>query len=118
MGQKSHPIGLRLGIHRNWGTSWFALPTTGRAATVSARGGTVRAGREDRLSVLLARLPFVVSQSLPNSRSAGASRGATRSRRGPRRATGAPHLFPVDLQVRPGVGGSLTVVLAYTTLRS
>lgn len=24
MGQKSHPIGLRLGIHRKWNTTWFA----------------------------------------------------------------------------------------------
>ena len=118
MGQNSHPIGLRLGIHRKWGTSWFALPTTGRAATVSSRGGIVRAGMEDRLTVLLARLPFVVSQTCSPSRPAGPSRGSGRARRGnARRAPVASRLFPVDLQVRSGVGGSLTVVLSYTTLR-
>ena len=118
MGQKSHPIGLRLGIHRKWGTSWFALPATGRAATVSARGGAVRSGREDRLTALLARLPFIVSQTRSNSRPINPSRSSGRSRRsGSRRTTTASRLFPVDLQVRPGIGGSLTVVLSYTTLR-
>lgn len=24
MGQKTHPIGLRIGIHRKWNTTWFA----------------------------------------------------------------------------------------------
>jgi hypothetical protein len=118
MGQKSHPIGLRLGIHRKWGTSWFALPTTGIAATVSARGGVVRAGIEDRLTTLLARLPFVVNQVQSNSRTDNPTQSGGRSRRsGARRTVAASRVFPVDLQVRPGVGGSLTVVLSYTTLR-
>jgi len=59
-----------------------------------------------------------VSQTRPSARSASASRGSGRSRRnGTRRTIAASRLFPVDLQVRPGVGGSLTVVLSYTTLR-
>jgi hypothetical protein len=118
MGQKCHPIGLRLGIHRKWGTSWFALPATGIAATVSARGGVVRAGIEDLLAVLLARLPFVVGQTQPSSRTSNSPQSGGRSRRGgSRRTVAASRLFPVDLQVRPGIGGSLTVVLSYATLR-
>ena len=116
MGQKSHPIGLRLGIHRKWGTSWFALPATGRAATVSSRGGIVRSGIEDRLSILLTRLPFTVGSSQAISTG---NRSNIRGRRNSsRRPSAAGQCFPIDLQIRQGVGGSLTVLLSYATLRS
>ena len=118
MGQKSHPIGLRLGIHRKWGTSWFALPATGRSATVSARGGIVRAGREDRVSTLLARLPFTFGQLHRGDRPLRAQPAGRSRRSGIRRAVASSRLFPVDLQVRPGIGGSLTVRLSYVNLRN
>lgn len=115
MGQKSHPIGLRLGIHRKWGTSWFALPATGIAATVSSRGGIVRSGREDRLSILLTRLPFTIGSQVASTGNRSSSRGR---RNNSRRLSTVGQCFPIDLQIRQGVGGSLTVLLSYATLRS
>ena len=67
------------------------------------------------LTALLTRLPFAINQARSTPKSS--SRGATQSRRSnTRRTASALRLFPIDLQVRPGIAGSLTVVLSYTTL--
>lgn len=90
------------------------------AATVSSRGGIVRSGLEDRIYTLFSRLPLAVrvnqnhTQTQPVS-----SRGTGRSRRAPqRRVSNAPTCVPVDLQIRPSVGGALAVVVSYAIARS
>ena len=120
MGQKSHPIGLRLGIHRKWSTSWFSLASTGTAATVSSRGGIVRSGLEDRIYTLFSRLPLArrVNRNRTQTERPG-SRGTGRSRRtSQRRVSNTPTCVPVDLQVRPSVGGTLAVVVSYAIARN
>ena len=77
-----------------------------------------RSGREDRLSTLLTRLPFVFSAARASIRQTpNVNRTGGRSRRNANRRP-ATRFFPIDLQVRPGVGGSLSVLLSYSSLYS
>ena len=71
MGQKTHPIGLRVGIHRKWVTSWYDINkekssldysslknTVNIQGIISARGGMFISGRQDFLINLLSRYTY------------------------------------------------------------
>ena len=59
MGQKTHPIGLRLGSYRKWASTWYgkadnntALQLTG---VISSRGGNYYSGAESMLVTIFKR---------------------------------------------------------------
>jgi hypothetical protein len=131
MGQKAHPIGLRLGIHRKWASSWYPVQSTGYLggripSQISSRGGYGVSGREERLTLLLRSLPrlavgkqssarisniFVGTRNLPtvaSTQTALSSRAALVSSDHPR-----PRFLPIDLRVIVGTGGTLFVTLFY-----
>ena len=71
MGQKTHPIGLRVGIHRKWVSSWYDVNTEKNSldysfiksplniqGVVSSRGGMFLSGRQDFVMNLLRRYSY------------------------------------------------------------
>lgn len=116
MGQKYHPLGLRLGLHRKWNTSWYSPTVTLSASStfisgaVLRRGGIRQGGRESLLQALVRRAPRpLFSSSLASgSSSSGLSQLSTES---------APRLLPVDLHIEIGSGGSLFFLFFYAKMR-
>lgn len=131
MGQKAHPIGLRLGLHRKWASSWYPVQNTviggGRIPSqIISRGGYGVSGREEILTLLLrslprlavgkqssTRVPTIFSGSrnptiVQSTQTALSSRAALASSDHPR-----PRFLPIDLRVRVGAGGTLFVTLFY-----
>ena len=80
----------------------------------------MRSGLEDRIYTLFSRLPLSlrVNRNSVQTQTSG-SRGSGRSRRtSQRRTVNTPVCVPVDLQVRPTIGGTLAIVVAYAIARS
>lgn len=122
MGQKTSPIGLRLGLHRKWATSWGALhnnnPTHRIAPNVTARGGEGRSGVEERVSTLLGRriIPFHGTQQSSSYDSELSTQDTAIL------PISVPlqtfhRFFPIDLQLIVGATGNLFVVFFYIKLR-
>ncbi len=150
MGQKTHPIGLRLGLHRKWATSWYTPTNTNHAlnkpanerganlnpvpihAKVNSHGGQIRGGREERISSLLGRYPlaFPYTKGTHAGRSTQEASTGTGQRQRNKRRTGrqqkggarkptsnvAERLLPIDLSVRVGPQGHLSLVFLYAKL--
>lgn len=104
MGQKTHPIGLRVGIHRKWASSWYGSNQEKNQNTsnfsqfaakgvVSSRGGFFVEGIQEFVEVLLRR--YAVSK-------------LTISRR----------FRPVDFRCFKGTGGHRYCFIFYTQLIS
>ncbi len=65
MGQKVHPIGFRVGIHRKWNTSWYGISQNNEVVRsksnfsfkgiISPRGGVFVEGLQDFVETLLRR---------------------------------------------------------------
>jgi len=59
MGQKVHPIGLRIGSYRKWASSWYGgfkeTNTHQTFGVISTRGGVFNSGIEDLLYNLFKR---------------------------------------------------------------
>jgi len=68
MGQKTHPIGLRVGLHRKWASSWYGTfnnknsfdksavnPAFLSQGFISSRGGNYLSGLEDLIENLIKR---------------------------------------------------------------
>lgn len=116
MGQKYHPLGLRLGLHRKWNTSWYSPTVTLSASStfvsgaVLRRGGIRQGGRESLLQALITRAPRPVF-STPLSSTSGAS-GSSQISTEP-----TPRLLPVDLHIEIGSGGSLFFLFFYAKRR-
>ena len=80
----------------------------------------MRSGLEDRIHTLFSRLPLSlrVNQNFVQTQTSS-SRGSGRSRRTSQRRTfNTPVCVPVDLQIRPTVGGTLAIVVAYAIARN
>lgn len=128
MGQKTHPIGLRLGIHRKWATSWFLSTPVKDIKTnsvlqdvVTFKGGNLRSHRESRLSTLLGRFAFSTRASSTGLSAMKGKRNTRTPQKGSKRLWSKTkrvnqsyeRLLPVDLHIRVGSGGSLTLFLFY-----
>ena len=116
MGQKYHPLGLRLGLHRKWNTSWYSptvtLPSSSTfvSGAVLRRGGIRQGGRDSLLQALIRRAPrpFFSNPLTSSSITSGLSQISTES---------APRLLPVDLHIEVGSGGSLFFLFFYAKMR-
>lgn len=74
MGQKTHPVGLRIGIYRKWVSSWYGTIKEKNPfsqsqinqsylsqGVINSRGGNYRSGVEDFVESYLRRYPFTKS---------------------------------------------------------
>lgn len=106
MGQKAHPIGLRVGIHRKWESSWygstkglnpFSQSTSKQSYTsqgvINSRGGAFVSGIEDFVESFLIRYPLT---SVTNSR----------------------RRLPVTFRLLKGYAGHLYGFIIYTKLQA
>ena len=131
MGQKISPLGLRLGLHRKWTSSWFTPQPALSTATVNSssaasltlrssrplRGAPLRGAREERLFTLLSR-PVVYSSLQHPSRATSATGQVLNSIPDTRQNSASRRLCPVDLRIQVGTGGRLTLFLFYARSNS
>lgn len=103
MGQKTHPIGLRVGIHRKWVSSWYGFNDTVRIGSsikessrienvINSRGGYFVSGRQSFLENLFLRYTYT---KLSTTR----------------------RFFPVDFRLFKSVGGHIHGFFIYIKLR-
>ncbi len=123
MGQKTHPVGLRLGLHRKWSSSWLisGLSTTESkySSVVSTRGGAIRSNREDIICSFLRRLPSLAQSRSSSSfkKTAILDTSSSESQSDQTSSESVSSFVPVDLQLVVGSGGSLFVVFLYSKLQ-
>ena len=95
MGQKTHPIGLRVGIYRKWASSWYGnTKETGSHQTfgiIAPRGGTYLSGMEDLLTQMFKRYSVT-------------------------KFTKTPRILLVDFRLFKGFGGHTYGFMIYTKL--
>ena len=119
MGQKANPVGLRVGLHRKWSSSWLttnsSVETFKYSPVISARGGLVRSSREDTLCSFLRRFPDTI-QPRPGS-APKMPRAIGGFKFGPNSSTGHPSLAPIDLHIIIGSGRSVFIIFFYNTLK-
>jgi hypothetical protein len=78
MGQKTHPIGLRVGTHRKWASSWYNFEkstyrkqqnSTASNGIINPRGGIYRNGVELFIEKLIKHKLFtnykIIPQTIP-----------------------------------------------------
>lgn len=106
MGQKTHPIGLRVGLHRKWVSSWYgsfqnkknfdAIPSNQTflsQGVISSRGGYYLSGRSDFVENIIKRYSI---KKFANFR----------------------RILPVDFRLFKGFGGHTYGFLIYSKLVS
>lgn len=95
MGQKTHPIGLRVGISRKWSSTWygnFKENTSNHTfGVIGVRGGAYLSGREDLLTHIFKR--YSVTKFTKTSR-----------------------ILIVDFRLFKGFGGHMYGFMIYTKL--
>ncbi len=104
MGQKTHPIGLRVGIQRKWISSWYGSLKESNSfvqlsnkqsyrtqGAIYSRGGNFVFGREDFVENFLSRYPFT-------------------------KLSGSRRLLPVDFRLFKGYAGHRYGFIIYTKL--
>ncbi len=106
MGQKTHPIGLRVGTHRKWVSSWYSsfkdynnfFQITHKQSytsngVINSRGGNFVSSREDFIENYIMRYPFT-------------------------KVSGARRRLPVDFRLFKGYAGHTYGFIIYTKLLS
>lgn len=95
MGQKTHPIGLRIGIYRKWASSWYGdlnQPASQQAfGVIASRGGSYLSGIEDLLTNIFKRYSVT-------------------------KFTKTPRILLVDFRLFKGFGGHRYGFMVYTKL--
>ena len=97
MGQKTHPIGLRVGVYRKWSSSWYGnikeIASNQTFGIIASRGGAYLSGIEDMLTHMFKRYSVT-------------------------KFTKTPRILLIDFRLFKGFGGHTYGFIIYTKLLS